>query len=501
MDRARVFIGYAPQDIAFLEQLQTHLSPLERLEMIEIFHQGRVTPGLDLRHDVEHYLSIADFIILLLSADFIASDFCYLVELEQAMMRQRGGRAHVLPVIVRDCAWQVLSIGALKALPERASSLMNHPNPEEVYVAVSDTLRRFLTQFASPPRGGPRATYALVPPGGGYDASRYVKQSKHERDVINHLNTPGTPAVLRAPSSYGKTWLIQRVSEALRKQQGTYLCSLNLRMLGPFNSSEVLFSTLSEELLNTFRLPVARPRRATSKSLSPSLRFSRLLENILKEHIAEQARLVLVIDHADAVANPAQPQNMIGNDLFGLLRGITERACTEVSSPYRRLRMLVAISYSPAFLLNGVNQSLFNFVDDIALSSFDRQQLAELAAKYSVAISPSELDALYAFIGGHPYLSSRAFYLAGLENRSMRSLIADWEHGNFAMFDEHLRRIRSNLQRLGVLAAVRRFLQRDRIHGIAPSALEVLQRVGVIKFNHNAKSGYELHSSIYRALV
>lgn len=500
MGLAQVFIGYSPNDLSFFQQLNTHLAPLERLGSIKVHHEGCINPGSEWRRNIEQFLSSADLIILLISADFIASEFCYVVELEQALMRHHAGLTHLLPVIVRDCAWQQLPIGTLRALPDRCTSVLSHPNPDQVWATLCNTLRQLLDKVGERPESRTPSTHS-VPPGGGYDRALYVSNPKYERDVINHINNPGTPAVLRAPMSYGKTWIIQNVSSTLARDAHTHLCSLNLRLLGPFYSAEEFFSILSDELVKAVGFPVQRISLEGRELLSPTRRFSKLLEVVLREHIPPEDRIVMVFDHADSTVNPAVPQSTVPNDLFGLLRNITERAQSDMTSLYRRLRLIVAISYSPAFLLNGIRQSLFDFVADLNVPSFNKVQLADLADKYGVQTSDEELDEMQSFVGGHPYLSSRTFYYAALENRPLRKIIDDWQHGNFAIFDEHLRRIRSYLERLGVYSALQKFKQRQRVDGLAPRLVEVLQRLGVLKFNHDDKSGYDFQSKVYRALV
>ena len=45
-------------------------------------------------------------ILLLVSADFLASDFCHEVELARALERHDRNEAHVIPIILRPCDWQ-----------------------------------------------------------------------------------------------------------------------------------------------------------------------------------------------------------------------------------------------------------------------------------------------------------------------------------------------------------------------------------------------------------
>ena len=56
--------------------------------------------------EIDHNLEKADVILLLVSADFLNSDYCYDIELRRAMERHEAGDAVVVPIILRECDWQ-----------------------------------------------------------------------------------------------------------------------------------------------------------------------------------------------------------------------------------------------------------------------------------------------------------------------------------------------------------------------------------------------------------
>src|ERR1700730_16828237 len=84
-----VFISYAKQDKALCDQLKKHLSPLQREGFITPWHDGEITPGADWRYQIGQHLSTASLILLLISPDFIHSDYCYSDEMQKAMERHR----------------------------------------------------------------------------------------------------------------------------------------------------------------------------------------------------------------------------------------------------------------------------------------------------------------------------------------------------------------------------------------------------------------------------
>lgn len=121
----RLFYSYSHKDETFRNQLETHLKLLHRGGFIEAWHDRKIGAGDDWRQSIDDNLNRADIILLLVSADFIASDYCYEKEMEAALMRQDRGEARVVPIIVRDVNWGKTPFSKLQALPKdgRAVSL------------------------------------------------------------------------------------------------------------------------------------------------------------------------------------------------------------------------------------------------------------------------------------------------------------------------------------------------------------------------------------------
>jgi hypothetical protein len=97
----RVFISYAPEDEALCEQLQKHLKIHQRKGFIESWASRAVGAGGDWRGAVDERLQAAHVILLLLSDDYLASDYCFDVEMDAARRRHEAGEAVVVPVLLR----------------------------------------------------------------------------------------------------------------------------------------------------------------------------------------------------------------------------------------------------------------------------------------------------------------------------------------------------------------------------------------------------------------
>jgi internalin A len=153
---ARVFVSYSHKDERQLNELKTHLSPLERLKLIETWYDRRIVAGEDFGQKINENIDGADIILLLVSADFIASKYCYEIEMKRALERQAKGEAHVVPVILRDVNWQVIpELSNLTAVPKDGRPVRNWPNKDTAWKDVSKSVQTMLEAMrdADPVRG------------------------------------------------------------------------------------------------------------------------------------------------------------------------------------------------------------------------------------------------------------------------------------------------------------------------------------------------------------
>ena len=79
--------------------------------------------------------------LLLVSADFISSEYCYENELDKALERHHAKRAIVIPVILRHCLWNELPFGKLQALPAAAKPVTAWDNLDEALMSVAQGVR------------------------------------------------------------------------------------------------------------------------------------------------------------------------------------------------------------------------------------------------------------------------------------------------------------------------------------------------------------------------
>ncbi len=109
-----------------MEKLRTHLRPLERVKMAKIWYDGIIEAGKDWEKEIKTHLHTADIILLLISADFIDSDYCYDEEMMDALKKHEQNEARVIPIILRPCAWKFSPFAKLQVLPKDGKPVMEH---------------------------------------------------------------------------------------------------------------------------------------------------------------------------------------------------------------------------------------------------------------------------------------------------------------------------------------------------------------------------------------
>jgi hypothetical protein len=130
--------------------LEIHLTALKRQGVIETWHDRRIGAGKEFDTEISQNLDNADIILLLVSPYFIASDYCYDVEVKRAMDRHHKGDALVIPVILEPCDWKGLPFGKLLATPTDGKPIAKFPNKNDGFLEVTIAIRKAAEDLCGP---------------------------------------------------------------------------------------------------------------------------------------------------------------------------------------------------------------------------------------------------------------------------------------------------------------------------------------------------------------
>jgi tetratricopeptide (TPR) repeat protein len=143
----KVFFSYSHKDEELRDELTKHLSILKRQQVIAEWYDRKIGAGREWEGEIHRQLDQAQIILLLISADFITSDYCYDVEVRRAMERHTSGTARVIPVILRPVVWQRAPFDKLNVLPKNARPVTMWPNRDEAFEAITRGLEAVVTEL------------------------------------------------------------------------------------------------------------------------------------------------------------------------------------------------------------------------------------------------------------------------------------------------------------------------------------------------------------------
>lgn len=137
----KLFFSYSHKDEELRNELETHLALLRRQGIITSWHDRRITAGEDFARTIDSELESSQIVLLLVSANFLASDYCYEKEMTRALERQDEGSAIVIPVILHPCDWHSAPFGKLRATPTDGKAISMFANMQEGMSIVARDVR------------------------------------------------------------------------------------------------------------------------------------------------------------------------------------------------------------------------------------------------------------------------------------------------------------------------------------------------------------------------
>lgn len=165
-----VFFSYSHVDEALRDELEKQLSMLKRQGLIETWHDRRIGAGEEIDETINEHVNSDDIILLLVSPDFLASNYCYDIEMKRAVDRHEQGEVIVIPVILRPCDWHPAPFGKLNATPPDGKPITKWADRDEAFLEVAKAVRRAAERlgaraakasFAEPLKPAPKS--AMVP--------------------------------------------------------------------------------------------------------------------------------------------------------------------------------------------------------------------------------------------------------------------------------------------------------------------------------------------------
>lgn len=429
-----VFISYSHRDEKLRETLGLHLASLQRQGVIKSWHDRKISAGTEWKQAIDENLNSAEIILLLISENFIASDYCYDLEMERAIARHDAGEARVIPIILKPVDWSGAPFGKLQALPKNAKPVTTWSNRGEAFLNIAEGIRHAAMEMATvltdkqptvlpEPQQSAKATemptqseplkptvtpdkiqqeISLESPEGQVSIdSRFYITSPYEERCYEEIQKPGSLIRIKSPHNMGKSSLMAKVL-AQASQLGYRAVTIDLEQ-----TNQKFFDDL-DKFMQWFCASVGKPLGVRVKIeeywddiFGANDNSTDYFEKYLLE--GDDRPLVLAIDNFDRIFKYAD----IETDLCGLLRGWHESS--KIKKLWQKLRLIIVHSQE-SYAQRDINQSPFNVGLPIELGEFTPEQVQELVARHGLTWTEGELEQFMGLIGGHPYMVRSALY-------------------------------------------------------------------------------------------
>jgi tetratricopeptide (TPR) repeat protein len=293
----KLFYSYAREDEELRDELEKHLAVLKRDGAISEWHDRALIPGQEWDEEIKAQLDRADIILLLISPDFLASDYIHRVELTRALERHEAREARVIPIILRPSDWANTPFSKLQALPKDAEPVTRWANRDEAFLNISKGIRAAAEKLSSDrtaesltPAAAPKTrTNARIPrpPIVGFVSRR----NEQERDIVALLKEELSPqkiqlVALWGAGGVGKTTL---AAEAVRELEESGQRVVWTTAEGRNFTFTTLLDDIAEQLGRTDLRPLApQPKEEAVHAL-----------------IAE-APVLIILDNFETISPPEQ---------------------------------------------------------------------------------------------------------------------------------------------------------------------------------------------------
>lgn len=147
MNKVSIFISYSHEDESYKDKLEKHLSILKRNNIVETWHDRKIIPGEEWDKKIKDELETAQIILLLVSVDFLSSNYCYDIEIKRAVERHDKGEAVLIPIMLRKCDWNETSFSKIQALPKNAKPVKNFDDEDEAFYSIVEGIKSSITQL------------------------------------------------------------------------------------------------------------------------------------------------------------------------------------------------------------------------------------------------------------------------------------------------------------------------------------------------------------------
>jgi hypothetical protein len=145
MVRDKVFISYSHKDERYLDQLRTHITPYLRKGTLKAWSDKQIAAGARWLEEIKTALAQAAVAVMLVSPDFLASEFINENELGPLLKEADLGGVRLLWVLIVDCAYEETKLQSYQAVvspPDRPFAAMTRAKRNTAWKKVCQAIKQ-----------------------------------------------------------------------------------------------------------------------------------------------------------------------------------------------------------------------------------------------------------------------------------------------------------------------------------------------------------------------
>ena len=250
--KIKIFYVYSHKDEALREELEKHLLILKRQGLTIEWSDRKIGAGTEWSEAIKTHLDTSHIILLLVSPDFMVSDYCYDVEVKRAMERHNAGEARVIPIILRQVYWEGALFGELQALPKDAEPVLSSKwhSLDEAFFNVAQGIRRVVEELRE------RSPVSLSIPEQLHEVSEKILDKNELYNALLTLNYKEQVRLFRrfveekhhigaflihGDPEYGQAWLLHRLLRQFPQNLTCKVFPFSFQRLGKGRSLDALW--------------------------------------------------------------------------------------------------------------------------------------------------------------------------------------------------------------------------------------------------------------------
>lgn len=299
----KVFISYSHKDESLRTSLEDHLAIMKRKQIISVWHDRKIIPGDDWKGVIDVNLEEADIVLFLISASFLASDYCFDIEVKKAMENMAIGKCQIVSIILKPCDWHDCDFSKYQAVPQDGKAITTWENEDSAWLDVVKGLKKLITEFV------PKQELNISPK--NIDVIRVSKLTEEwlqdTEITLSHrkVNSITLDDVFVVPDieyedDNSEDKISIKSAESILKTAGRYLISGEEQQ-----GKTTLLKYIYKELLKTGRIPIYIDADKIKKSTIDVMLESEIsiqYTGIDTTTFLADARRVLLIDNIDELS-------------------------------------------------------------------------------------------------------------------------------------------------------------------------------------------------------